>query len=351
MLRRGHLLKGAAALALAGALTACGSSGGPNSTGSKSSGSSGTASSAAGSSGTSHPTFVYLQTDGSQSYFVLEGDGAKSEASSLGARVKVENENNSSATTISDIQTAIADKVNGLIVVAPSASLGPRMVSLANGAHIPIMASDNGFAGSNGKQVPFVGINAAQFGDSTGTLLMNYYKKKGWPSASTYMLLYTNPALPTCNDRTNAEEAKVVAGGFPKSHIITVPTTDNTTQAAFSNTGPVKTSHPQAKYWLLAGCNDDVTYGGAKALTSSSVSASNVDAVGLGGDLACQIWAPGAPNVGFVATNYIFPNGIGSDAVKEMYNAVVKRQAFPANTYVTPEPMTQSNYKTIDKSC
>ena len=30
-----------------------------------------------GASAPAHPTFVYLQTDGSQSYFVLEGDGAK----------------------------------------------------------------------------------------------------------------------------------------------------------------------------------------------------------------------------------------------------------------------------------
>jgi hypothetical protein len=60
-----------------------------------------------------------------------------------------------------------------------------------------------------------------------------------------------------------------------------LPTTDNTTQAAFSNTGPVKTTHPQAKDWLLAGCNDDVAFGGAKALVSSGVPAANVDAVGL----------------------------------------------------------------------
>jgi L-arabinose transport system substrate-binding protein len=304
-----------------------------------------------GSGGSSHPTFVYLQTDGSQSYFVLEGDGAKAEAKTLGATVKVSNENNSSATTISDIQTALGQQVNGLIVVAPDATLGPRMVNLANASHVPIMASDNGFAASSGKQVPFVGIDAAAFGDSTGTILMSYYNQLHWSSADTYMLLFTNPALPTCNDRTNAEQAKVEAGGLLASHVITVPTTDNTTQAAFDNTGPVKTAHSQAKDWLVAGCNDDVAFGGAKALTSSGVPASDVDAVGLGGDLACQIWAAGSPDVGFRGTNYIFPNGIGADAVREMYDNVVKHQSFPANTYVAPIQMSQSNYATVDKAC
>lgn len=304
-----------------------------------------------GASAPSHPTFVYLQTDGSQSYFVMEGDGAKTEAAKLGATVKILNENNSSATTISDIQTALGQQANGLIVVAPDATLGPRMVNLAKTGNVPIMASDNGFAGSDGKQVPFAGINATAFGKNTGTILMSYYKQLRWSPASTYMLLYTNPALPTCNMRTNAEQAQVVASGFPKNHIVTVPTTDNTTQAAFSNTGPVKTAHPQAKQWLLTGCNDDVAFGGAKALTSSGVPAASVDAVGLGGDLACQVWGKGAPDVGFRGTNYIYPNGIGADAVREMYDHVVKRASFPANTYVSPVQMSKSNFTTVDKAC
>jgi L-arabinose transport system substrate-binding protein len=311
----------------------------------------GCGSGSSGASTSSHPTFVYLQTDGSQSYFVLEGDGAKAEAAKLGATVKISNENNSSGTTISDIQTAIGQQANGLIVVAPDATLGPRMVNLAKTAKVQIMASDNGFAGSDGKQVPFVGIDATAFGQSTGTILMSYYNELHWSAASTYMLLYTNPALPTCNMRTNAEEAKVVASGFPKSHIISVPTSDNTTQAAFSNTRPVKTAHPQAKDWLTAGCNDDVAFGGAKALVSSGVAAADVDAVGLGGDLACQVWAKGAPNVGFRGTNYIYPNAIGADAVHEMYDYVVKHTPFPANTYVAPIPMSQSNLMTVDKAC
>jgi L-arabinose transport system substrate-binding protein len=311
----------------------------------------GCGSGSSGASAPSHPTFVYLQTDGSQSYFVLEGDGAKAEAAKLGATVKVSNENNSSGTTISDIQTAIGQQANGLIVVAPDATLGPRMVNLTKTGHVPIMASDNGFAGSDGKQVPFVGINATAFGESTGTILMSYYKQLRWSAGSTYMLLFTNPSLPTCNMRTDAEEAKVVASGLPKSHIISVPTTDNTTQAAFSNTGPVKTAHPQAKDWLVAGCNDDVAFGGAKALVSSGVPVSGVDAVGLGGDLACQVWGKGAPDVGFRGTNYIFPNGIGADAVLEMYDNVVKHKPFPANTYVAPKQMSQSNFATVDKAC
>lgn len=328
-------------------IAACGSSGGKTS-GSTSSAS---GSSAASKSSSGHPTFAYLQTDGSISYFVLEGQGAKAEGAKLGAKVTVENENSSSGTTINDIQQAIADGDKGLIVVAPAEQLGPRMVSLANRAHIPIMASDNGFAGSDGKQVPFVGIDASQFGKNTGQILMSNYKKLGWSSSNTYMLLLTNPSLQTIQQRTNAEEQLAIADGFPKSHIVQVPTSDNTTQQAYSATGPIKTSHPQATHWLVTGGNDDVAYGAAKALVAGGVSASNIDAVGLGGDLACTIWKNGAPNVGFRGTNYIYPNAIGAKSVKEMYDNVVKHKPFPANSYVAPIVLTKSNLHKVDTSC
>jgi L-arabinose transport system substrate-binding protein len=299
----------------------------------------------------SHPTFAYLQTDGAISYFVLEGQGAKAEGKKLGATVNVENENSSSATTISDIQQAIADGDKGLIVVAPAEQLGPRMVSLAQAAHIPIMASDNGFAGANHKNVPFVGIDASQFGANTAKIMLANYKKLKWSSSSTYLLLVTNPALQTIQQRTNAEDKAALAAGFPKSHIIQEPTTDNTTQQAYNATGPIKTSHPQATHWLVTGGNDDVAYGAAKALVAGGVSASNIDAVGLGGDLACSIWAKGAPNVGFRGTNYIYPNAIGARSVQEIYDNVVKHKPFPANSYVAPIAMTQATLHKVDTSC
>ncbi|HWD69224.1 MAG TPA: substrate-binding domain-containing protein [Solirubrobacteraceae bacterium] len=309
------------------------------------------ANSSARAASSSHPTFAYLQTDGAISYFVLEGDGAKAEGKKLGATVNVENENSSSATTISDIQQAIADGDKGLIVVAPAEQLGPRMVSLAQKAHIPIMASDNGFAGSNHKNVPFVGIDASQFGANTAKILLANYRKLKWSSSNTYLLLVTNPSLQTIYQRTNAEKKAVLAAGFPKSHIIQEPTTDNTTQQAYNATGPIKTSHPQATHWLVVGGNDDVAYGAAKALVAGGVSASNIDAVGLGGDLACSIWAKGAPNVGFRGTNYIYPNAIGARSVQEVFDYVVKHKPFPANSYVAPIAMTQATLHKVDTSC
>jgi L-arabinose transport system substrate-binding protein len=223
-------------------------------------------------------------------------------------------------------------------------------VALARAAHIPIMASDNGFAGPHGKAVPFVGIDATAFGESTGRGLVEWYKKLGWTPANTYELLYVVPSLPTCNLRTNAEKSVLESAGFPSSHIIDVPY-DGTETKGFDNTGPVVTAHPGVVHWMLSGCNTDGPAGGAKYLTSHGVSPNNIIVSGLGGDLVCQLWAPGAPNLGIRTTNFISGYDIGADAVRDMYDYVVKHQPFPADTYVKPVRLTPKNYLKIDTAC
>ena len=297
----------------------------------------------------SNPTFVLLQTNGTQSYFVDEAAGATAEAKALGATVTVENESNSDATTVSDLQAAIAAGDNGAMVVAPDETTGARLVSLANAANMPIISVDNGFSGgSDNLPVPAIGFNAPVAGQQSGQLLASYFKKSKFKAASTYAAINVIPTLATCVVRTNAEIAALKKAGLPASHILSI-TYDGTSQAALNNMAPVQTAHPQAKDWLLAGCNDDGVYGDAKALTSHGVSRKNIIGVGLGADLACTMWAAGAPNLGIVASDYVNPANIGKAAVLEMYNFVVKGKAFPLQDLIATVPVTSSNFKKFIK--
>lgn len=292
-----------------------------------------------------NPTFVLLQTNGTQSYFVDEASGATAEAATLGATVTVENESDSDATTVSDLQAAIAAGDNGALVVAPDETTGARLVSLANTANMPIISVDNGFSGgSDNLAVPAVGFNAAVAGQQSGKLLASYYKKSGFKAASTYAAINVIPTLATCQTRTNAEIKDLKAAGLPASHILSI-TYDGTSETALNNMAPVQTAHPQAKDWLLTGCNDDGVYGDAKALTSHGVSEKNIIGVGLGADLACTMWAAGAPNLGIVASDYVNPADIGKAGVLEMYNFVVKGTPFPLNNLIASVPVTRADYK------
>lgn len=294
----------------------------------------------------SKPTFALITINGSQSFFVDQADGARAEAAKLGANIRVFNVNSSSAATISDVQTAIAQGAAGLIVAPPSNSLGPRIVSLAKAAHIPVLAIDNNFDGPNRKPVPLVGLNAPVVGKNTGLLLSNLYKTSHWSAASTYYLSVELPGLQTCTLRTNAEKAEFLKADarFPKSHIIVVPY-DGTAEKALSAVGPVAVSHPQVKHWLIASCNDDGVVGAGKGLIQSHVSVSNIRGVGLGGDLACTAWGKGAAPSGMLASNYFAPQTFGGDAVKVLYNNVVHHKAMPANVYVRIVDITPKTYK------
>lgn len=307
---------------------------------------SGTALSATSAVAKSKPIFALITINGSQSFFVDQDNGAKQEAAKLGATIRVFNVNSSSSATISDVQTAIAQGAAGLIVAPPSNSLGPRIVSLAKAAHIPVLAIDNNFDGPGKKPVPLVGLNAPAVGKNSGELLSNLYKKSHWSASSTYYLSVELPGLQTCTLRTNAEKSEFLKAdpGFPKSHIIVVPY-DGTVEKALSAVGPVAVSHPQVQHWLVASCNDDGVVGAGKGLINSHVSVSNIDGAGLGGDLACTAWGNGAAPSGLLASNYFAPQTFGADAVKAMYANVVHGKKLPANVYVSIVDVTPKTYK------
>lgn len=336
-------------LVAAAVIVGCGSS---SSTNQSSAGASSAATGTTQSSGAtkaSH-TFALIYINGQQSFFVQQAQGAAQEGSKLGVAVKDYNVNASSSATISDVQAAIAQHVDGLMLAPPSNSLGPRIVTLANQAHIPVIAIDNNFNGPNGKPVPLVGINAPAVGADSGKLLSSVYKKNGWDSGSTYYLSVELPGLQTCTQRTDAEKATFLQQNptFDKSHILVVPY-DGTVEKAISSVGPVVTAHPGVSHWLVASCNDDGVVGAGKALITAHVARNNIAGVGLGGDLVCTAWTPGAAPSGMVATNYFAPQDFGSHAVRVLYDNIVNHKPIPANTYVSITDITPSNFKSVAK--
>jgi L-arabinose transport system substrate-binding protein len=331
----------AAAAAAALAVTAC---------------SSGTTTPSPGTSGNTAGakklTFALIQLNGQESYFADEAAGARAAAQQLGATVTVLNAGSSSATFLSDLNTVIGQKVSGIITAPPSNQVGPRIVSLAGAAHIPVVAIDNQFSGANGTPVPFVGIDAPAVGTLTGSQLSVLYKHSGWSPASTRYVSVELPGLATCDQRTTAEKAEFLAQnpGFPKASIIVLPY-DGTVEKALTGMGPVITAQAGVKHWLIASCNDDGVVGAAKALRNNGVPATSILGVGLGGDLACQQFAPGALDIGFAATNFIDPKLMGATTVRLLFAHVAHGKPLPAVSHPEVKPMTKANYKTVNPAC
>ena len=81
---------------------------------------------------------VYLQKQGDQQYFVDQAAGAKAKAEELGdVTVTVVNLGTDSNKAISELDTAIARGVDGIILVAPDQAIGPQAIDKAKAAGIP----------------------------------------------------------------------------------------------------------------------------------------------------------------------------------------------------------------------
>ncbi|MED7947938.1 substrate-binding domain-containing protein, partial [Streptomyces sp. BE303] len=88
-------------------------------------------------------SITYLQKQGDQEYFVGEAAGAKAKAAELGVDLKVVNLGNDANKTISEVQAAIAQKTNGVVIVVPDPAVGPQVVQAAKDAKVALLTSDD----------------------------------------------------------------------------------------------------------------------------------------------------------------------------------------------------------------
>src|SRR5437667_4456741 len=130
-------------------------------------------------------SIAYLQKQGDQEYFIGEAAGAKAKAKELGADITLVNLGNDANKTISEVQTAIAQKANGIIIVVPDPAVGPQVVQAAKSANVVLLASDDQICVdgtdpskcAKDKLVPRIGFSGTQMGTEVGKRAAEEYKK------------------------------------------------------------------------------------------------------------------------------------------------------------------------------
>ncbi|MEV4616681.1 substrate-binding domain-containing protein, partial [Kitasatospora sp. NPDC049258] len=129
-------------------------------------------------------SITYLQKQGDQEYFVGEAAGAKAKAAELGVDLKVVNLGNDANKTISEVQSAIAQKANGVIIVVPDPAVGPQVVQTARDAKVALLTSDDQICATGpdpsscakSDLVPRIGFSGAQMGGEVGKRAVEEYK-------------------------------------------------------------------------------------------------------------------------------------------------------------------------------
>lgn len=279
------------------------------------------------------------------SYFVVEADGAKAEAAKLGIGLQVVDSGQDPLKDVTLAQTLVTQGVKGIGVVPSNTDIGPRVFKVTDGANIPLVASDSPLTSASGKQAPFVGLDQTGSGTQVGQIMGKMFKDKGWAGTDTYYANVLAASLQVCVQRNNAEVAAFLAANpsFPGDHIINVPY-DGTPGKATTAMKTVITAHPEAKHWLSASCNDDGVVGVAKALQGTQFPAANMLGVGLGGDLACQIYTDAYQAVAIPSTTYLDAGLIGATVVHTLYRIVVQKENVTGNVFVPTPQIDKTSY-------
>ena len=289
-------------------------------------------------------TIAYLQKQGDQQYFIDQAGGAKAAAKELGnVTVNVVNLGTDSNKAISAVDAAIAQKVDGIIIVVPDQQIGPQVIDAAKAANIPLMASDDAIKGASGAEAPFAGFDGTAMGKEVGKEAARLYQEAGWTAADTKILSAYKQDLSVCTDRVDGAKTAFTAAVADGPEVVDIGT-DNSATGAQDKAGAVITANPGVKNWVVWGCNDENETGVVTALQNSNVAAPNIIGVGLGAYLTCKDWAAGQ-KTGNKAALFISGAEVGKAALTSMVAKVRKGTPLPPKSIAKTEIVNSANFK------
>jgi ribose transport system substrate-binding protein len=124
------------------------------------------------------PATVALVTINQQALFFNQiNDGAKQAADKAGAKLVIFNANNQAAAQNSAIEDYIAQKVDGIVLVAIDVNGVKPAITAAKNAGIPVVAIDARIP--DGDNAAFIGVDNKGAGEEIGKYFANYVKGKG----------------------------------------------------------------------------------------------------------------------------------------------------------------------------
>lgn len=289
-------------------------------------------------------TIALIQKQGDQQYFIDEADGAKEAAKADGdVTINVVDVSTDSNKAISEVEAAIAQGVDGIIIVVPDTQIGPQVIQLATDAGIPIMAADDPIADANGDGAPFTGFDGTSMGEQVGADAARLYQQAGWAAADTRILSAYKQDQPNCVERVDGAAAAFSEAVADGPEVIEVGT-DNSATDAQDKAGAIITANAGVKHWVVWGCNDENETGVVTALQNSGVAPADIIGVGLGSYLTCKDWNAGQ-ETGNKSALFISGVEVGKAAVTSMVALLRDGTELPPTTVANTEIVDASNWE------
>jgi L-arabinose transport system substrate-binding protein len=312
---------------------------------------------ASGSPGASHGIgdsrtihLTYLQKQGDQQYFVDEAAGAKAEAAKLGnVDVTVVDLGSDANKAISEMDTALAQKADGIAIVVPDQQIGPTVIDKARAAGVPLMASDDVIKDEAGQQAPFVGFDGTLMGQKIGEEAGKLYTAVGWTPQNTRIIAAWKQDLSVCRDRVDGAKQAFTAATGQELQVVEIGT-DNTPTDAEDKAGAAITANQGVRHWVVWGCNDENETGVVTALQNDGVKAADIIGVGIGAYLDCKDWKAGQVT-GNKAALYINGNDVGASAIDSLVATIRHGVPLPPKTIARSTIVDATTWRAAGVAC
>ena len=274
-------------------------------------------------------TIVGIYKMGTATWFIQEGAASQKVVEEAGYTWKFLDSDLDAATYMEQLNTVIADKVDGVLVCVPDQNLSQTTVDMLSEAGIPVIAVDDALETEDGtKLAPWVGIDGYNIGKTVGEWGANYVKENNLADDETFgILLMTAETVSSCVPRTEGEvdALKEKLPDFPDSRIFRADC-DTSAEDGNQAANAVITGHPEIKKWLVLGVSDESSQGAARAIESAGLGADSM-VVGLGAYLCEDEF--NNPDSCFRAAAYFSALDIGSTAAKEMVDHIENGTEIP----------------------
>ncbi|MCE1161390.1 MAG: D-ribose ABC transporter substrate-binding protein [Thiomonas sp.] len=205
-------------------------------------------------------TFALLLSTLNNPYFVAMKDSAQAEANRLGIKLLVLDGNNSSTTQTNQVRTAIARKVDMLLINPTDATAMSPSVEEANRAGVPVIFLDR--RTDKGKALDFFASDNVD----AGTTACDFIAKKLGGKGDMAILLGV-PGASATNERTQGCEAALKA--YPGIKVVAKQTANFNRQQGLDVMRNILIAHPTGLLAVFAE-NDEMALGAVQALHAAN---------------------------------------------------------------------------------
>jgi L-arabinose transport system substrate-binding protein len=207
-------------------------------------------------------------------------------------------------TQLSQVDAAIAQRIDGAFLFVVDEGSAPAVVSKFNDAGIPVIGETLKLQdGSNNIIAPYVELNAEGVGANCGDWVVNNWRSTGVNLsnlATVGVIKNTNSRYQSDLNRINGFINALKKGlpGLMDSNIFMADCAAETasldmTEASFKQVSAIIASHPNITAWIIMGSVDHYALGAARAVEASGVENRTI-LVSAGGEQAIKEWANNA---------------------------------------------------------